>query len=875
MARHSKAANRTHKKRSSPGDQQQQQLPAASPLFFNCECVFSLFLVALLAALPFNINAGYFRQSRESFVMRAEELFSDGAFGTAAALYQRAVDAEETPDGHVFLAETLVRVARVPDAIAHYERAAALYDDARERLAAYSLGAGSRGGLYAAVGHLRRATEIAPTLAAAHLLLADGYRDLGLPEHAIESLRSVVKYRPRDAAGLSGLGAAHLELGHFKQSVNAYRKAHALAPAATDVNDAPADAKRRKKKKDAPRSASEATVLETISAILTGDKGADEVQRFSSVEEAIKADEPHLFAQVHGLLFDDQLLDVVLETLRSALVVDGDADGGGRWLDVLELGCGDGVAGQHLRTLANRLHCVDLSAGALAVAEARRDDVLERGEFVSTARALLPDSQDLVVAVDAVPYLGDLADFFGAVASVLRPGGLAIFNTDVLTEDGLEPGSPKKARDKAAESEGEAAAEPGTIDYRLAFTGRWQHRVKYVTGLARAHGFASVKPTMLLKVETRLVWNAREQKAGWVERGSKEARDAAIRTGVFAFRKEDWGRLTTGSTSYNLNQHCFFIRAIEAGAAAVSSQPNTNVASLLVAHHQKTTMPTLQQRMVDSTEPATRKKAMNALSDFLRDDLEDLAMRKLWRSIFFAMWLADMAPVQTELAVNVGKTIHRFRDVAAARRWLAAFCGTVRGEWDRLDKYRVDKYYMLIRHAGFLAEPRYPAGIKLHYADVVLDELFEASAPLAAAEAFLAPCLAGLRSTDEPLVLRVLDRVCGNAAGRCADDDGAKPVARAVQAAVYGIAQDEATPQRHRSKLYAAVKALAAATGERVAPSKKRAADPDAEEDDEEEDDEEEASAAPAKAKPSAKQLKLKARKRLKQKAAFFQKKKK
>ncbi|KAH8086251.1 hypothetical protein JL720_7456 [Aureococcus anophagefferens] len=461
MARHSKAANRTHKKRSSPGDQQQQQLPAASPLFFNCECVFSLFLVALLAALPFNINAGYFRQSRESFVMRAEELFSDGAFGTAAALYQRAVDAEETPDGHVFLAETLVRVARVPDAIAHYERAAALYDDARERLdpglrspevadahvqlAAYSLGAGSRGGLYD-----RRpppATEIALTLAAAHLLLADGYRDLGLPEHAIESLRSVVKYRPRDAAGLSGLGAAHLELGHFKQSVNAYRKAHALAPAATDVNgpgrgradDAAAAATTRRRRANLNAKAPLPPLNGTVQ------------------------DEPHLFAQVHGLLFDDQLLDVVLETLRSAL--------------------------------------------------------------------------DLVVAVDAVPYLGDLADFFGAVASVLRPGGLAIFNTDVLTEDGLEPGSPKKARDKAAESEGEAAAEPGTIDYRLAFTGRWQHRVKYVTGLARAHGFASVKPTMLLKVETRLVWNAREQKAGWVERGSKEARDAAIRTGARATRQ--------------------------------------------------------------------------------------------------------------------------------------------------------------------------------------------------------------------------------------------------------------------------------------------------------------------------------------------------
>ena len=62
----------------------------------TCECVFSIVLVGLLCALPFNVGAGYFAQTRESFVMRAEELFSDGAFEKAAALYQRAVDADET-----------------------------------------------------------------------------------------------------------------------------------------------------------------------------------------------------------------------------------------------------------------------------------------------------------------------------------------------------------------------------------------------------------------------------------------------------------------------------------------------------------------------------------------------------------------------------------------------------------------------------------------------------------------------------------------------------------------------------------------------------------------------------------------------------------
>lgn len=285
-------------------------------------------------------------------------------------------------------------------------------------------------------------------------------------------------------------------------------------------------------------------------------------------------------------------------------------------------------------------------------------------------------------------------------------------------------------------------------------------------------------------------------------------------------------------------------------------------------------MPTLQQRMVDSTDPKIRRTAMKSLVSFLRDDLEDLAMKKLWRCVFFAMWLADMAPVQNELARSAGRTLRAFTTEDAAARWLSAFCGTVVGEWGRLDKYRVDKYYVLVRWAlrealawcaakdwgddavdalaaafgeGFLGEgPAFPAGVKLHYADIIVEELVNARAPAGAREAFLLPALALLGGTDAPLVERALERVCEPLAKNCdaedddEDDRGEKEkddVATAKAAAgfamdiIYGLAASGDRPGRHRDALYAAAKTLAGACGRRpdAALALKKRADPEAE----------------------------------------------
>lgn len=48
--------------------------------WLNCECFFSLVLVGLLAALPFNIHTQELMQTPETYVARAIELKGEGAF---------------------------------------------------------------------------------------------------------------------------------------------------------------------------------------------------------------------------------------------------------------------------------------------------------------------------------------------------------------------------------------------------------------------------------------------------------------------------------------------------------------------------------------------------------------------------------------------------------------------------------------------------------------------------------------------------------------------------------------------------------------------------------------------------------------------------
>jgi predicted TPR repeat methyltransferase len=131
-------------------------------------------------------------------------------------------------------------------------------------------------------------------------------------------------------------------------------------------------------------------------------------------------------------------------------------------LDVLDLGCGTGLAGAEFRPLARRQTGVDLSPAMLALARGRGVyDELQQAEIVRFLQETA-ERFDLIVAADVLNYFGDLSPVFTGIACVLRPGGHCAVTLEV----------------------GEGA------DYRLRGMRRYQHAGEYVQRTAATAGLA-------------------------------------------------------------------------------------------------------------------------------------------------------------------------------------------------------------------------------------------------------------------------------------------------------------------------------------------------------------------------------------------------
>ncbi len=113
-----------------------------------------------------------------------------------------------------------------------------------------------------------------------------------------------------------------------------------------------------------------------------------------------------------------------------------------RFASALDLGCGTGLMGEALQGRIGHLTGVDLSAAMIA--KARDRGVYDR-LVVADAAGMLgrepPGSADLIVAADALVYIGDLAPLFAALARGLASDGLFAFSVETGEGDGfkLEP----------------------------------------------------------------------------------------------------------------------------------------------------------------------------------------------------------------------------------------------------------------------------------------------------------------------------------------------------------------------------------------------------------------------------------------------------
>ncbi|TQN73119.1 Ribosomal RNA-processing protein 1-like protein [Colletotrichum shisoi] len=160
-------------------------------------------------------------------------------------------------------------------------------------------------------------------------------------------------------------------------------------------------------------------------------------------------------------------------------------------------------------------------------------------------------------------------------------------------------------------------------------------------------------------------------------------------------------------------------------------------------------------RNLASSDRKLRTQALSSLQTFLGShrSLARLDALKLWKGLFYAMWMCDRPVPQQNLAAELAALTSCVRadDVPV---WLAAFWETMAAQWTDIDVLRMEKFLLLVRRTfaaglqwvrdGAYADDRadallavyaefpfelegdlrkVPVGMRLHGVDVWVDEL--------------------------------------------------------------------------------------------------------------------------------------------------------
>eukprot|EP00123_Amoebidium_parasiticum_P009505 comp19517_c0_seq1/m.22812 comp19517_c0_seq1/g.22812 ORF comp19517_c0_seq1/g.22812 comp19517_c0_seq1/m.22812 type:complete len:686 (-) comp19517_c0_seq1:114-2171(-) len=98
-------------------------------------------------------------------------------------------------------------------------------------------------------------------------------------------------------------------------------------------------------------------------------------------------------------------------------------------------------------------------------------------------------------------------------------------------------------------------------------------------------------------------------------------------------------------------------------------------------------------------DKATRDKGVKKLKAWLgrQANLSDLDNRKIWKGLFYCMWMSDKPLVQEELAENLSDLVLALPSEDASLRFIRAFFDVMGKEWHGIDRLRLDKFYMLVR----------------------------------------------------------------------------------------------------------------------------------------------------------------------------------
>jgi predicted TPR repeat methyltransferase len=322
-----------------------------------------------------------------------------------------------------------------------------------------------------AILHFEAAVRLQPKSAELHCMLADALRDGGQPERAIAHYRNAVVLQPDLVSGYIALGQVLEKQGRLDEAIAAFRQA-------VD-RDATLAAARHHLANVYLLKGEKTLALESLREVvrLQPDAGVEHLVQALSGGRSDVAPARYVEALFDSYAdrFDSHLVKnlryTIPEELAQRIIPRYEP---GAKLDILDLGCGTGLAGAAVASLARRLVGVDLSGKMLEkAAERNLYQRLEQLDLVEMMDREAPEAYDLVLAADVLVYIGRLEEVVSRASRLLRPRGLFAFSVEAL-----EPIASATVTDEQR------------AGFQLLETGRYAHTADYLDETARSHRFA-------------------------------------------------------------------------------------------------------------------------------------------------------------------------------------------------------------------------------------------------------------------------------------------------------------------------------------------------------------------------------------------------
>ncbi|XP_039599972.1 ribosomal RNA processing protein 1 homolog A-like isoform X1 [Polypterus senegalus] len=106
-----------------------------------------------------------------------------------------------------------------------------------------------------------------------------------------------------------------------------------------------------------------------------------------------------------------------------------------------------------------------------------------------------------------------------------------------------------------------------------------------------------------------------------------------------------------------------------------------------------------------SNETDVRKRAITKLRKYMKMRSQKSSggfnyneLLKIWKGLFYCMWMQDKPLLQEEMSHVISRLMHSLQNIDAQYLFLETFLQTMNCEWNGIDRLRVDKFYMLVRH---------------------------------------------------------------------------------------------------------------------------------------------------------------------------------